>query len=671
MMLIAASSPCLLSSCSSIEDADALQSKGQSEQNILNIAEFPAYNDSNTTRTIGTSDAGKTAWTNGDTIYAKMDVYRGYDSSSSSVTGEITSTNYYIFVYDGAAWSTRIWSAAISAYTADNCLLPYNKDNGVKIEAWYAPNYTMDTSAGKLTIKNGKYPGTAEYLTYTKDMAATDVSAATIAFIRNYARMRIHVPKGLSVKTIPVSGTFTTPEGVSGAGSYTVSDDNENAFFYGNWNRCNFFIYATVDNEDYILPRYYMNSGLSKYLGISMPGKSYAYEAIPIKYFSTGDGTADRPFLIFSKMQMVDLLDGDDREDACENNHYYYKLACDIDMDGYCFQKSDFRFEGIFDGNFHTVSNYLHKVDDDYFGLFPQVKGNFCAQDYNHKNSIVYQPGSYGIIKNLTVRLSYYFGESNAKPTTGDNIGVLIGNINSGAVINCRAMNTDLLINNDNLIAEQYIGGLIGVSKYSYIYGCHAENYMLKTTGNTLLSRLYVGGLVGYAEVSSFVGCYVDGQGPIVGNNIYAGGFVGLAEDIADDVSGGYFLNIFLTCYADGRINVYNGRAGSFVCFGHPQIAYLCASSVISTKNTILPFCSDSTTFNNVYENRSLPSSLYSDVTKLICTSDAQNYQISNKDINGFITQYADEIGVTDLTKIWRYDTNGKLRLWWEIDKCK
>lgn len=505
MALLAMLAVSTVTSCDSTEGLSDT-TKTEVANNLFKIADFPgSFNEGKSTRTVGTPDAGKTAWADGDVIYLRCDVYDGF--SGGACTGNVKDTYVYSLTRASSAWQ------ATQLSTNTKSLFYYQGQNaGVRVNAYYAPNY--DFKAGILTLKTGKIEGTAEFLTYTKDEAIADMGSANpISLTRDYARIRMHAPAGMQVTLKEASDLFVPAEG----GWYkrsdkcytTTADANGNAFFYGTWTKgtgdLTFYAVAKDGDTEYNLSHNNNSDATDSYTlsASSTANKGYVMDAYPISYEAMGNGRVANPYLIVTKEQMIDVLE---TSNTAFSKDYNFKLCRDIDMGGYSLSDKSGDFEGVFDGNFHTISNYTHTQGDKYWGLFPRVTGGFDSS----------QGCTWGIIKNLTVcPISSTDPDPNNSPASkGDYAGALVGYLYKGAVMNCKVIVADghyIKYLNDNYSDRSFFGGLIGKAVYSYIIECASQGSFTTTSyGSVNDKEVDLGGLVGNIGDTYIGHCYVD-----------------------------------------------------------------------------------------------------------------------------------------------------------------
>ena len=232
----------VMASCTSdIEETTATTGKNNVQ---LVVGEFPAFGDSQT-RAIGTPDAGKTSWAEGDELLLEM-------------TSKTFGTKYAAFTYNGSSW--ELTSGELSYKIDEVPTFPH---------VYYAPNYKWE--AGTLVLKEGKVAGTDEYIegkaNITPNGQGINVSFADAT--RNYSRLRIATNQDGSVTVI---AKFITPANtrVYSDNTYTLTPDEKgNVYLYGK-----FFKYSSiiVKNADVTLVDYFFQKEIET-------NKSYVLDA--------------------------------------------------------------------------------------------------------------------------------------------------------------------------------------------------------------------------------------------------------------------------------------------------------------------------------------------------------------------------------------------------------
>ena len=201
------------------------------------VGDFPAFGEDPQTRasSLGTPDAGKTAWETNDKITVIF---------TSEYYGEQTAT----LTYNGSAWTS-------------SGTLSYLENEIPVVSAVYNP--CADT------------PGLGEYLT-TTDCTLAD-NALSINFedaTRTYSRLRIET---LADLPLTVTTTGFTPAGAEEAGehSYTITADKKgNAYLYGTFAAG---ASVTVTSGDMTMAKYTFDS--AEYENGTVNEMSYALQA--------------------------------------------------------------------------------------------------------------------------------------------------------------------------------------------------------------------------------------------------------------------------------------------------------------------------------------------------------------------------------------------------------
>ena len=242
----------VMASCTSdIEETTATTGKSNVQ---LVVGEFPAFGDSQT-RAIGTPDAGKTSWAEGDELLLEM-------------TSKTLGTKYAAFKYNGSNW--ELASGELSYKEDEVPTFPH---------VYYAPNYKWE--AGKLVLKEGKVAGTDEYIEGEANITPNG-QAITVEFskaTRNYSRLRIAT---MPNKPITVTIDRYTPAGSSDMKwdqKYALtSDEKGNAYLYGNF----------VTNSQFTVKYEEAPLASHTFLQATVNAKSYALDATVVSLADEG-----------------------------------------------------------------------------------------------------------------------------------------------------------------------------------------------------------------------------------------------------------------------------------------------------------------------------------------------------------------------------------------------
>jgi len=236
----------VMASCTSdIEETTATTGKSNVQ---LVVGEFPAFGDSQT-RAIGTPDAGKTSWAEGDELLLEID---------NTSYGRHNAT----FTYNGKSW--ELTSGELVYLEGDPAYISH---------VYYAPNYKWSNTS--LMLKKGKVAGTDEYIE-GKAIITGNGETITVSFAeatRKYSRLRIAT---IPNEQITVDTEYFTPAGSSDMeqnGNYTLtSDEKGNAYLYG-----------TFENNSEVTVKY-REAALTTYTfsQATESAKSYALDATVI-----------------------------------------------------------------------------------------------------------------------------------------------------------------------------------------------------------------------------------------------------------------------------------------------------------------------------------------------------------------------------------------------------
>ena len=235
------------------------------------------------------------------------------------------------------------------------------------------------------------------------------------------------------------------------------------------------------------------------------------YLTVPIQaQYSGGTGEPNNPYQIATAEDLIAL--------GNEPNDYdkHFIMTTDIDLTGYVFEKAvitpiespyqEPAFNGVFDGNFHTISN-LNIHGSQYLGLFGRI----------------YQ----GEIRNL--------GIIDVNIPSGQHVGGVAA-INKGTILNCYSTGS--------IKGLTYLGGLVGENAYSGIIKMCYSTCNITVSDNP---RGSVGGLVGYNN-ASITDSYSKGN---ISGGARLGGLVGINNSKA--------IN---RCYSTGQVT--GGKSSKF-----------------------------------------------------------------------------------------------------------
>ena len=234
-------------SCSNELD-DTLQPANNGNLQFV-VSDFPAFGEGAQTRAIGTQDAGKTEWVNGDQIFVTL---------TSQKYGEQT----VALTYSGSSWSTE-------------ASLSYLENETPTVSAVYAPGCKI--SENNIVLDDNQVYGMSEYIHAFTKIEGNTLRISFEGVKRNYCRLRI-VAEAEQPLTVSTTGfTPAGPVGVIAPESYTlVVDEKGNAYLYGTFAENGT---VTVKEGDTELVTY-------SFTAATVAGMSYALDARPKYPFS-------------------------------------------------------------------------------------------------------------------------------------------------------------------------------------------------------------------------------------------------------------------------------------------------------------------------------------------------------------------------------------------------
>ncbi|MHC4282070.1 MAG: GLUG motif-containing protein, partial [Planctomycetota bacterium] len=279
------------------------------------------------------------------------------------------------------------------------------------------------------------------------------------------------------------------------------------------------------------------------------------WENIPGRFiqkpnYGGGSGTQNDPYRIYDteQLSLIALI-------PCDLDKHF-KLMADIDMitippNEYIPIGNDIQpFQGVFDGNNHTIFNFSLKIDEsskyEGFGLFGEVDSpDSHIKNLKMQNSTINVVGEKawtgalvgrvitGQITNCIIQdcnVSYSAGAVYAGCPTGG----LVGSFNSGSITNCRVNCTVSGFYDSGCLAGYVVGTLSECSARGSVSGRGNVGILVgrassiisncSAIGNVYAAGENVGGLAGYLQGScsdSLADCNVSSTGDSVG------GFIG------------------------------------------------------------------------------------------------------------------------------------------------
>ncbi len=216
----------------------------------------------------------------------------------------------------------------------------------------------------------------------------------------------------------------------------------------------------------------------------------------------SGEGTEQNPYQIKTAEDLKVLADHVNAGYACENE--YFKLMNDINLRGdfldpiggikyYGFTQKGGPFNGIFDGNWYTISNFrIFEGSNNDAGLFGWI-------------------GADGIVKNLTIANSEIVGGFNVGSIAGLNYGKVslcynentyVTGCNSGGIVGCNDCRgvVEYCSNRGIIYGTETSGGIVGFNNFfSLVIYCYNYTYSILGDENCKIGDI-IGKDLGYYE---------------------------------------------------------------------------------------------------------------------------------------------------------------------------
>lgn len=175
------------------------------------VSDFPAFDEGTATRAIGISDAGKTAWADGDKILVHLH-----------------SPKY------GNYAATLTFDEAKNTWSSDGGPFSYLEKEKLTITAVYAPDCVIkpDKTIG---LEEGKQYGMAEYILAKTDINDNTLNISFTGVSRTYSRLRIITTTNTQLTVTTTGFTPAGPADAPAPESYSLKADyyGGNAFLYG------------------------------------------------------------------------------------------------------------------------------------------------------------------------------------------------------------------------------------------------------------------------------------------------------------------------------------------------------------------------------------------------------------------------------------------------------
>ncbi len=317
--------------------------------------------------------------------------------------------------------------------------------------------------------------------------------------------------------------------------------------------------------------------------------------------YSGGTGEPNNPYQISTAADMNAIGADSNDWDA------HFLVICDINLADYTGTQFNIignysnRFTGIFDGNDHTISNFIYEcTNTNYIGIFSYVGEGGQIKNLSLENVDVNAvSGAYvgGLV-------GYNLGEIENCYSTGEvsgygNVGGLAGYSYEGAISNCYATGT--------VSGWSSVGGLVGNNYYGTITNCYSTGGV---TGGS--------GLVGGNYYGTITNCYstggVTGGSGLVGENsgtitdCYSTGGVTGSSGLVGENSG-----TMTDCYSTGSVTGSGSYVGGLVASNSGTINNCYSADSVTGSGSYAGglVASNSGTITNCYSTGSVIGNYY------------------------------------------------------------
>ena len=487
-----------------------------------------------------------------------------------------TSSGTSIFTFDGNHWNGDQSIFSFSSATPNVLTALYPAYNGEKpiTENPYTNNELEDVLIAQSTYTNERNIE----LTF-KHLFSTLTIHLLSPLKESITRISLEVPMIESLNadgSFSLSGTHQILPELNTEGSY--------AFIIPPKDNCTLTLHLTIGEETTSHPiTHSFKSGYKYECNVKEPGIYNAEDLIEFSktYNKGGDLSA------FGKLQ--------------NDGKWLFQLWKDIDFleintnelqpIGYDTEK---RFNDIFDGQGHKISNIHIKHSGSVTGIFGRV-------------------GQYGTVKNL--HLINCSTPIILSGTSSTGVGFITGTL-SGIISNCSVTSGSSIVE-----SAASTGGLVGAAYAgSNIINCFVQNTNLKSDG-------YVGGIVGSITEGNITNCY-SASNTLTRVSSYSGGFCGYAASC--NITNCYVYKLTLTTTTN---------RGQFIGHGNNSSVSICYTDTSSPRLIFNNNDNCTTSENKLYNSSFIVESLEAYIWQLM------KQWVINQNDNTFSLWTKDETG--------------------------
>ena len=487
-----------------------------------------------------------------------------------------TSSGTSIFTFDGNHWNGDQSIFSFSSATPNVLTALYPAYNGEKA---ITENPYIDNKLEDVLIAQSTYTNEQNIELTFKHLFSTLTIHLLSPLKESITRISLEVPMIESLNadgSFSLSGTHQILPELNTEGSY--------AFIIPPKDNCTLTLHLTIGEETTSHPiTHSFKSGYKYECNVKEPGIYNAEDLIEFSktYNKGGDLSA------FGKLQ--------------NDGKWLFQLWKDIDFSeintnelqpiGYDTEK---RFNDIFDGQGHKISNIHIKHSGSVTGIFGRV-------------------GQYGTVKNL--HLINCSTPIILSGTSSTGVGFITGTL-SGSISNCSVTSGSSTVE-----SAASTGGLVGAAYAgSNIINCFVQNTNLKSDG-------YVGGIVGSITEGNITNCY-SASNTLTRVSSYSGGFCGYAASC--NITNCYVYKLTLTTTTN---------RGQFIGHGNNSSVSICYTDTSSPRLIFNNNDNCTTSENKLYNSSFIVESLEAYIWQLM------KQWVINQNDNTFSLWTKDETG--------------------------
>ena len=453
-----------------------------------------------------------------------------------------TSSGIGIFTFDGNRWN------------GDQSIFSFSSTTPNVLTALYPAYY------GEKAITENPYTDNELEDVLIAQSSYTNEQNIELTFKHLFSTLTIHLLSPLRESITQISLEVPMIESLNADGNFSLSGtlqilpelntEGNYTFIIPPKDNCTLTLHLTIGEETISHPiTHSFKSGYKYECKVKEPGIYNAEDLIEFSktYNKGGDLSA------FGKLQN----DGKWLFQLCEDIDFWGINTNELQPIGYDTEK---RFNDIFDGQEHKISNINIKHSGSVTGIFGRV-------------------GQYGTVKNL--HLINCSTPIILSGTSSTGVGFITGTL-SGSISNCSVTSGSSTVE-----SAASTGGLVGAAYAgSNIINCFVQNTNLKSDG-------YVGGIVGSITEGNITNCYSASNTLTRVSSSYSGGFCGYAASC--DITNSYVYKQTLTTSTNrGQFIGYGKNSSVSYCYTNTSSPTLIGKNINETSTV-----SSSETYNS------------------------------------------------------------------------